>query len=308
MVAAVGNAVGTAGDGTAADLVIADSAIGRSVYLIAGRELAASGGSRGVVTDPDDLYRVEPATQTFGRLPAEVAAALVSINTVAASGSVTTETLSAPALAGGKGENDTGEALGSLRPVGDLNADGRTDFYAASTTTGYIFLGPMDLSGTTAVAEAADIVIALAGDNGLGQLAAGSGDLDGDGYDDLVFTRPAGGQTTVTIIAGDSLYPRLINTSAAFEGRMSSQSFVGSFSGTLLEWDGVALPNGRHRAELLLSGTFAESPDRQRVYAAGRDDGSETAITVRSNAIRVGHSSFDRMQIGSPAEDRKSVV
>ncbi|MEM9643378.1 MAG: hypothetical protein AAF989_00180 [Planctomycetota bacterium] len=79
------------------------------------------------------------------------------------------------------------ERLSKIVAVGDLNNDGREDFLLATDRTGYVFLGDHDTSiGLSSVDSAADLIIHYAAGT---EFIEGPVDLDGDGFDDLTYTR-----------------------------------------------------------------------------------------------------------------------
>ncbi|MDP2314090.1 MAG: putative metal-binding motif-containing protein [Pseudomonadota bacterium] len=92
-------------------------------------------------------------------------------------------------------------AGGALAPAGDIDGDGLADFYVGvpeedDTGSGsgsvYVFQGPV--SGSLAIATNADVQIAgAAAGDAAGTSVAGPGDVDGDGYDDLLAGAPGAG-------------------------------------------------------------------------------------------------------------------
>jgi hypothetical protein len=84
------------------------------------------------------------------------------------------------------------------RPIGDINGDGRTDFYVldAASGTGYLFFGPFDPTARDIVTDLADVVVDT---SVLGTLVERSGDVNADGRDDLVFTKQSGAKLEVRI-------------------------------------------------------------------------------------------------------------
>ena len=94
-----------------------------------------------------------------------------------------------------------GDQLQNIRDIGDINGDGHDAYYAESGKYGYIFYGPVSLSGITSLADQADLVINISDTTNtanpiLGHLAATPGDVNGDGVDDLVFYNLLSGSVT----------------------------------------------------------------------------------------------------------------
>jgi hypothetical protein len=100
------------------------------------------------------------------------------------------------------GEHRSGEFGASLAGAGDVNGDGFDDVMlgqwmplAESNQSGsaYLFLGPM---GGDVSQSAADATLTGEAENDLAGMALdGAGDVDGDGYDDLIIGAPAHGVT-----------------------------------------------------------------------------------------------------------------
>ncbi|NQW47463.1 MAG: immune inhibitor A, partial [Planctomycetes bacterium] len=234
MIAAVGNATG---DGVF-DLLVADSSLGNSLYLLSGRSLSSQTSASAQVSESTDLFRVEPAASSYSFSLAAANAVALTANQYDGLGSRTSDavTIAAAGLTGAA----AAFKLASLREVGDLNGDGSTDFFAQSADKGYIFFGPLPLKGAQPVAESADIELDLTSAAGLGTLVPGSGDLDGDGFNDLVFVRTVSTTTTVSILAGGTLFPRTVDSNSTVSGRLSKTPFPSAvFTGSLIDWDGA---------------------------------------------------------------------
>jgi len=101
------------------------------------------------------------------------------------------------------------EMLRVTQSIGDINGDGADDLMLVGAEHAYVLFGPVALSGIENVAEAAEIVINQAE---VGRPAERMGDIDGDGFNDLLFARSDGGSTTITVITGTGLqWPRLLD-------------------------------------------------------------------------------------------------
>ena len=83
------------------------------------------------------------------------------------------------------GENDEGHLSGS-QGIGDFNRDGYQDVMVYEDGFAYILLGPVKLDGTESIGTRCEIKIDL---SNLGRVQSGIGDIDGDGFDDLMFIR-----------------------------------------------------------------------------------------------------------------------
>ncbi len=81
------------------------------------------------------------------------------------------------------------EGLTQSQSVGDVNRDGYEDLMVFGPTMAYVLLGPVRLDGIDDVSTRGEILIDLSHPDGNWVPQEGSGDLNGDGLDDLVFAR-----------------------------------------------------------------------------------------------------------------------
>ena len=174
---------------------------------------------------------------------------------------------SAGSVAGAIFIGDTGDRLGDLRNLGDgfdLNGDGRADIAMGAldnTTVGtdggiiYFYYGDSAVlySGALSASATADVRFLPAGANdNLGEGVGAPGDVDGDGYDDLLlgaigYDDPAGGLSfsggaflingASTLLSGDVTVTSA--ATATVTGAVSSDSLGAWVSGGDLNDDGL---------------------------------------------------------------------
>ena len=78
------------------------------------------------------------------------------------------------------------EGLSGAIDLGDISGDGASDLMLVGESSRYVLFGPVDLAAVEDVATAAEFSVDL---DQLGRPAERVGDLDGDGFADLLFVR-----------------------------------------------------------------------------------------------------------------------
>ena len=173
------------------------------------------------------------------------------------------------------------EGLGQSRSVGDVNGDGFEDLLVSGISASYILLGPVELDAAESVASRANIKVDAAS---LISPATGHGDLNGDGFDDLVF-RSATEQNRLSVVFGSADLPATLAagaTSILFDQPDPISDVI--ISAHLLNWD------GDRKADMLV-----RAGDRAYVIA-GKDlviDGElQGHVTNLATITRTGTTAF----------------
>ena len=173
------------------------------------------------------------------------------------------------------------EQLGQSRSVGDVNGDGFDDLLVSGISANTILLGPVELDTAESVASRANIKVDAAS---LISPATGHGDLNGDGFDDLVF-RSATEQNRLRVVFGGANLPATLaagGTSILFDQPDPISDVI--ISVHLLNWD------GDRKADMLV-----RAGDRAYVIA-GKDlviDGElQGHITNVATISRTGTTGF----------------
>ncbi len=126
------------------------------------------------------------------------------------SGTISTEKADATFL----GEHESDHAGVTVAGAGDVNGDGFADLLIGASWEGsgatkggavYLILGPVE--GVMSLADADTKFVGYRVDGMAGMAIAGGGDLNGDGYDDVVIAAPMGSLAEVYVILGtDNAY------------------------------------------------------------------------------------------------------
>ncbi|MCA9136822.1 MAG: SUMF1/EgtB/PvdO family nonheme iron enzyme, partial [Planctomycetales bacterium] len=148
-----------------------------------------------------------------------------------------------------------GNQVENLRSIGDVNGDGKSDYFVGGRSVSYVLYGPLDASNTLVdLNDRADIVIehGLPGSPGyLGTPFSNFGDFDGDGKIDLGLYRQQSGNVAITIVYGAALLPR--NSRFLFDSTAPNPSGFrvehGQFDfdelaidAGFVDWDGASQP------------------------------------------------------------------
>lgn len=160
------------------------------------------------------------------------------------------------------GENANEYAGATVSSAGDVNGDGFADVLVGtraeqgqSVFAAYLLYGPLD--GTMSLSEA-DVRFTLHDETGVWYSVSGAGDVNGDGYDDVLIGAPKSSKAFLVYGPITSGYYDLANADATFEAE----------EGTLVA--GVAVSsagdvNGDGYADILIgaygdSATYGEAP------------------------------------------------
>ncbi|MAE67893.1 MAG: hypothetical protein CMJ18_26865, partial [Phycisphaeraceae bacterium] len=175
------------------------------------------------------------------------------------------------------------ERLDTAVDVGDFNGDGHRDLLLAGANAAYLLLGPLQIEGVQDLAARADVLVDVAT---LGRPAAGAGDVNGDGADDLSFVRhdATTGTTTISIVFGTSAgdLPRQIDTAdRTLATTALGTTLADAATVHLLEWDGDGSAD-------LLAATSDAAADVRGVVFSGADADQQSQLnalaTFRSSA------------------------
>ena len=295
-VAPVGLSVGGLGDVNndgVLDFAIGDSLSGRQLNIFRGRTSSDNFVETATFTESADLFQVGMATPLLpGHVSANQTLSLPQTGTV-----------SVAQAAGLEGVNSN-EGLASARSIGDINGDRFEDFFFQGNGTasqyGYIVFGPASLATITNIQDRADLIVNLGDSTNvavnpvLGRLVDGTGDLDGDGRDDLVFYRTTGADLLTTTIFGAGVLPRELSkiqlyNSDADRIRYGVSKFTGwgnAFGVSMLDWDGGRGATGNVRTEFALSRSTGAEVYRNDNFILG-NVATPYTMTTTANGDRI---------------------
>ena len=144
-----------------------------------------------------------------------------------------------------QGNGDNGQ-LSLARVIGDINNDGFADVAIASGANDYVVFGPYEFDGTESIDGIANLIVRD------GRIVDGSGDLTGNGIDDVVIHR--NGADAVEVHEYRINMPRVLeSTDAEFTHTANYMTTPGVSSFSILDWDGDS------RSELFVSFSTVQS-------------------------------------------------
>ncbi|KAA1258981.1 Bifunctional hemolysin/adenylate cyclase precursor [Rubripirellula obstinata] len=167
-----------------------------------------------------------------------------------------------------------GDRLSGARSIGDVNGDGIEDVVIEGVSASYVYFGPFDLDGIQSVEQFANLIIRGR------TVAGGSGDLTGDGVDDLVLIRRGFDEANpnapvMEIYSGGFGVDRELDVNSAIYQTALNGENDDAANIELIDWDGDGL------SELLVS--FDPEWLGFRGYIVGFDpDASESEELIAS--------------------------
>ena len=173
-----------------------------------------------------------------------------------------------------------GKAGYALAGAGDVNGDGYDDVVVGAVGVGRAFLYPGSAAGL------ATAPIVLSGGAGFGTAVAGAGDIDGDGYDDVIIGAPAGEGSSgrVYVFMGSS--EGILTIAAA---TLTVNGLNPSFGQTLAGGGDV---NHDGFADVVVGApSFSSTSGRVYVYTGGAGGLAPIAATVLTGSAGSGFGS-----------------
>ncbi len=276
-----------------ADFAIADALGGQQTHVFTGRALQ---------NNPITLPVASTVNRYLFTLAAPLGESTTSVRTgVALNDGAATHSLTQAVGVEGSITNDK---ISTGRNIGDFNGDRIPDMLIAGTTRSYVLFGPVDFDSVENIADRADVIVWQQDGTdefgqfhtGLGNLADGQGDIDGDGRSDLVFasvtTLSNSGAIRLNVIYGAAVFPRHLDLSSVGTNFFSlpSESYKvpvqSDAKALILNWNGDAfadiLVQGRH--DRLTGGTVAFA----NLYAGTSAHGGSLAGNALSSNRRLG--------------------